>query len=169
MSDPYTIVLWTADANRFVSFTAAHLLHEGLEVANQGRIDDEIPVVVGVANARRLPIISREVSARGLIFGRDPVVATAERHDYLLTLTSNDYVDARRFRVPTTKPRVINAEQLLKALEPVSPQSMSKTDVLSIFASVSQVAQPISTPNNNKVKLNEVADLCLRLVEAFSS
>jgi hypothetical protein len=46
---------------------------------------------------------------------------------------------------------------------------MSKTDVLSIFASVSQVAQPISTPNNNKVKLNEVADLCLRLVEAFSS
>jgi hypothetical protein len=168
-SNPYTIVLWVADANRYISFAAAHLLHEGLSVANQGRIDNEIPVSVGVANARRRPIISREASASGLIFGRDPVVSTPERHDYLMTFTSGNQVDALRFRAPTTTPRVIVGEQLMSALDGTSPQSMSKTEVLSLFNSVSQTAQPISTADYGKPELRIVADLCLRLVEALAS
>jgi hypothetical protein len=166
---PYTIVLWVADANRYISFAAAHLLHEGLSVANQGRIDNEIPVSVGVANARRRPIISREASASGLIFGRDPVVSTPERHDYLMTFTSGDQVDALRFRAPTTKPRVIVGEQLITALDGTSPQSMSKSEILSRFAAVSQIAKPISVPHDDHLELRGVADLCLRLVEALSN
>ena len=168
-SDPYTVVLWIADANRFVSFAAAHLLHEGLSAANQGRIDNEIPVAVGVANARRRPIISREASASGLIFGRDPVVSTSERHDYLMTFTSGDQVDALRFRGPTTKPRVVGGQQLLAALDGTSPQSMSKSEILSLFSSVSRTAQPISVPHYDKPELRSIADLCLRLVEVLSN
>ena len=169
MSHPYTLVLWTADANRYISFAAAHLLYEGLAAANQGRIDDEIPVAVGVANARRRPIISREASATGLLFGRDPVVSTPERHDYLLTFASGDDVDALRFRAPMTKPRVLHGGALVEALENVSPQKLPKSEVLALFASVSRAARPISVPNVDKVALREVADLCQRLVAALSN
>jgi hypothetical protein len=169
MSHRYTLVLWTADANRYVSFAAAHLLYEGLAAANQGRIDDEIPVAIGVANARRRPIFSREASATGLLIGRDPVVSTTERHDYLLTFASGDDVDALRFRAPTTKPRVLHGGTLVEALESVSPQKLSKSEVLALFTSVSRTARPISTPNSDRVALREVADLCQRLVAAMSN
>ena len=168
-SDSYTLALWTADANRFLSFAAAHLLCEGLAAANQGRIDDEIPVAVGVANARRRPIVSRRVSTTGLLFGRDPKVRTAERHDYLFTISSGDEVDSLNFRAPTVKPRVIQCDRLLMALEGVSPQSMSKSEVLALFESVSRQARPITSPNYETVDLRVIAEHCQRLVTALSS
>mgnify|MGYP003335702333 len=169
MSTPYTLALWTADANRFLSFAAAHLLCEGLSAANQGRIDDEIPIAVGVANARRRPIVSRRVSTTGLLFGRDPKVGTAERYDYLFTISSGDEVDSLNYRAPTAKPRVIQCDRLLMALESVSPQSMSKSEVLALFESVSRQARPITSPNYDTVDLRVIAEQCQRLVTALSS
>ncbi|MGA1312714.1 MAG: hypothetical protein ACO30L_06480, partial [Ilumatobacteraceae bacterium] len=67
MSDSYSIVLWCADVARFASMVGSHLLSEGILAANRGRIDDEIPILVGVANARRWPVFSREVAARGVV------------------------------------------------------------------------------------------------------
>jgi hypothetical protein len=169
MSEKYTVVLWTADANRFLSFTAAHLLSEGLAAANQGRIDDEIPVAVGVANARRRPIVSRQVSKSGLLFGRDPRVATAERYDFLFTISSGDEVDSLNFRAPAVKPRVIQCDRLLTALESVSPQSMAKSEIVALFESVSRQARPITSPNYDKINLQIIAEHCQRLVTALSS
>lgn len=168
MSDNYTVVLWLADANRFLSFVVAHLLHEGLAAANRGRIDDEIPVAVGVANARRRPMISRAVSSSGLLFGRDPEVTTGERHDYLLTVASGDEVDALNFRAPTVQPRVIRASDLLAALEAISPGALSKTEVLSLFASLARDARAITNPNTDSIDLSATAELCQRVVAALS-
>lgn len=168
MSEKYTVVLWTADANRFLSFTAAHLLSEGLSVANRGRIDDETPVAVGVANARRRPIVSRRVSKTGLLFGRDPEVATAERYDYLFTISSGDEVDSLKYRAPAVKPRVIQCDRLLTALESVSPQAMAKSEIVALFESVSRQARPITSPNYEEVDLRIIAEHCQRLVAALS-
>ncbi|MFZ9869431.1 MAG: hypothetical protein ACO3EV_06755, partial [Ilumatobacteraceae bacterium] len=97
MSDPYTIVLWCADVDRFTSMVASHLLSEGISAANSGRIDDEIPVTIGLADWRRWPIFSREVSASGLIRVRAPRVTTP-RHDYLFTVFSGQFVESNRAR-----------------------------------------------------------------------
>jgi hypothetical protein len=169
MSQPYTIALWTADADRYVSFAAAHLLHEGLQTANRGRLVDLIPVSIGVANARRRPILSREVSARGLVFSREPYVTTPERYDYLLTFTSGDNVDSLRFRGPSRPARVIHGAVLLDALERVSPNSMSKEEVLGLFSSVARPSRPISQPSETHVELGDIADVCQRLVMALAS
>jgi hypothetical protein len=168
MTYNYTIALWAADADCYVSFAAAHLLHEGLQVANRGRLDDVIPISVGVANARRRPILSREVSARGLIFSREPLVTSPERYDYLLTFTSGDQVDSLRFRGPSPSPQVIDGKVLLEVLEGVSPISMSKHDVLALFSSVARPAVRISRPSETYIELGHIADTCQRLVTALT-
>lgn len=152
MSDPYTIVLWCADAARFVSMVGAHLLTEGILAANAGRIDDEVPVAVGVANARRWPVFSRTVAARGVIFARSPQVTTRERHDFLLTfadVSGRDAsgLDASRLdatlldttRAPSANLRVIRAADLVEALEAApAPSTMSKAEALALFSSVAR-------------------------------
>ena len=152
MSNPYTIVLWCADAARFVSMVGAHLLTEGILAANAGRIDDDIPVAVGVANARRWPVFSRTVAARGVIFARSPQVVTRERHDFLLTFADASGrdasgLDASRLdatlldttRAPSANLRVIRAADLVEALEAApAPSTMSKAEALALFSSVAR-------------------------------
>lgn len=152
MSDPYTIVLWCADAARFVSMVGAHLLTEGILAANAGRIDDDIPVAVGVANARRWPVFSRTVAARGVIFVRSPQVTTRERHDFLLTFADVSGRDASGFRRKRSRRnfarhdagasanlRVIRAADLVEALEAApAPSTMSKAEALALFSSVAR-------------------------------
>ncbi|MFM7082202.1 MAG: hypothetical protein ACKOYI_09650 [Actinomycetota bacterium] len=167
MSDPYTIVLWCSDFSRFASMVGAHLLGEGLHAANRGRIDDEIPIVVGVANARRWPIFSREVSSTGLVRYRFPRVGTTERYDYLLTFTSGKHVDATN--APASAHSVIDANHLVQALESLSPSELSRLEVISIFAGASQPAVTSSQHiANDKVQLREIADTCQRLIIALA-
>lgn len=165
MSDTYRIVLWCADAVRFSSMVASHLLSEGISAANRGRIDDEIPIVVGVANARRWPVFSREVAVRGVIRGKIPRVVTAERYDYLLTVGSGTAVDDGN--APRPGLSVIDAATLARALDDVSPNEMSKDEVLALFDSV---AKPSSAGTSQSAAANvrEIADVCQHLVSVLA-
>jgi len=166
MSDTYSIVLWCADAYRFSSMVASHLLSEGILTTNRGRIDDEIPIVVGVANARRWPIFSREVAVRGVIRGRTPRVTTAERHDYLLTVGSGTVVDSAN--APRVDLPVIDAAALVDALEGVSPSALSKREVLGLLNSVAKPASASTTGAGSVMNVRDIADVCQRLVSALA-
>ena len=188
MSHPYTIVLWCADAVRFVSMVGAHLLTEGFLAANAGRIDDEVPVAVGVANARRWPVFSRAVAARGVIFARSPQVTTRERHDYLLTfadstLSESSLLDATPLdttRAPSANLRVIRAADLVEALEAApAPSTMSKSELLALFSSVARERVADGGREERAVSVNQstakgdmdvhvIADCCQRLVRALA-
>jgi len=171
VSDSYTIVLWCADKSRFTSFAAAHLLSEGLLVANQGRIDD-IPVRVGVANAQRWPIFSREVSTRGVLRSFRPRVDTFERHDFMLTFGSGG-VDGRGSRLGDDTP-VIRAANLVRAIEDVSLDALPKPDVIALFSSVAQLGIGVEAgdhdlrPTRSGVDLRSLADTCQRIVTALN-
>ncbi len=166
MSDTYSIVLWCADSFRFSSMVASHLLSEGILAINRGRIDDEIPVVVGVANARRWPIFSREVAVRGVIRGRTPRVTTAERHDYLLTVGSGMVVDSAN--APRGDLRVIDAAALVDALEDVAASELSKDEVLTLFNSVAKPASASTRDTGSVMNVRDIADVCQRLVSALA-
>lgn len=166
MSDAYSIVLWCADAVRFSSMVASHLLSEGISATNRGRIDDEIPIVVGVANARRWPIFSREVAVRGVIRGRTPRITTAERHDYLLTVGSGLIVDAAN--APRSNLRVIDAAELVLALEGAVPSALSKVDVLGLFNSVAKPSTSGLVQQSSTKNVREIADMCQQLVVALA-
>ena len=168
VSDSYTIVLWCADTARFVSMVASHLLSEGLIVANNGRIDNDIPVAIGVANGRRWPIVSREVSARGIIRSRSPRIITTQRHDYLLTIGSGRHVDNAGAPPRVRESRVIPIAALVAALESVSPSQMSRGEVLGLFDGVAQVPIRGAAPHDvGKEGMHEVADICQRLVRSL--
>lgn len=176
MSDPYTIVLWCADTVRFASLVAAHLLHEGVMAANMGRVDDEIPVAIGVANARRTPVFSRTVSKLGLIRPLSPRVDTVERVDYYLTLTSGDHVDANGAPAEVRGARVIRAHDLVSALEANSARLLPKPEALELFASVSREPLHPSSEHresreaagSEKVDVHEIAECCQRVVMALA-
>jgi len=173
VSDPYTIVLWCADSARVVSLVSAHLLHEGLSAANSGRIDDEIPMVVGVAHARRWPVFSRAVTRRGVIRARSPQVRTPKRFDYLFTITGADDIDARGLPRGVVCTHVVVADDLLAALGSVYPSEMSERDIQSLFQSV---AHPLSIDNTrrrrnsagSRIGMEHIADICQRLVTALA-
>ena len=185
MSDPYTIVLWCADAARFVSMVGAHLLTEGILAVNAGRIDDDVPVAVGVANARRWPVFSRTVAARGVIFARSPQVTTRERHDFLLTFADASGLDATLLdttRAPSANLRVIRAADLVEALEAApAPSTMSKAEALALFSSVARervadgaresqsvTATQTAADTDGEADVHEIADCCQRLVRALA-
>jgi len=195
MSDPYTIVLWCADAARFVSMVGAHLLTEGILAVNAGRIDDDVPVAVGVANARRWPVFSRTVAARGVIFARSPQVTTRERHDFLLTFADASGRDASGLyasrldatlldttRAPSANLRVIRAADLVEALEAApAPSTMSKAEALALFSSVARervadgapegqsvTATQTAADTDGEADVHEIADCCQRLVRALA-
>ena len=195
MSAPYTIVLWCADAARFVSMVGAHLLTEGILAVNAGRIDDDVPVAVGVANARRWPVFSRTVAARGVIFARSPQVTTRERHDFLLTFADASGrdasgLDASRLdatlldttRAPSANLRVIRAADLVDALEAApAPSTMSKAEALALFSSVARervadgaresqsvTATQTAVDTDGEADVHEIADCCQRLVRALA-
>lgn len=169
VSDPYTIVLWCADTARFASMVASHLLSEGLLVANHGRIDDDIPVTIGVANARRWPIFSREVSAKGIIRSRIPRVSTPQRHDYLLTITSGQDVDSAGAPPQIRGSRVISISELVTALEFVSPSQLSREQIITLFDEVARVSKP-GRPHTGVGADNahNIAELCQRLISALA-
>lgn len=164
VSHPYTIVLWCADTTRFASMVAAHLLHEGITTANRGRIDDEIPIVVGVANATRWPVFSRQVAASGVLYHRLPRVKTAERYDYLLTFLSGVHVDAKR--APSTFP-VADGLQLANAFETVAPSTLRKDEVLQVL---DQTSRPSVTSMRQraKVDVDYIANTCQQLISALA-
>lgn len=166
MSDPYSIVLWCADVARFASMVGSHLLSEGILAANRGRIDDEIPIVVGVANASRWPVFSREVAARGVVRCPSPRVATPERFDYLLTFNSGSCVDSTN--APDTATKVIDVARLVQALESTEPSALSQSQVLSLFDSVAEPATVSHQRTRDKVDVREIADLSQRLVSALA-
>lgn len=166
MSDSYSIVLWCADVSRFASMVGSHLLSEGILAANRGRIDDEIPVVVGVANARRWPVFSREVAARGVIRCPSPRVRAPERFDYLLTFTSGSWVDSTN--APDTATKVIEIRRLLLALENMEPSALSQSQVLELFNSVAEPPTASRQGTIDKVDVREIADCCQRLVSALA-
>lgn len=163
----HVIVLWLADTSRFVSMVASHLLSEGLQVANRGRIDDAIPIVVGVANANRWPIYSREVTARGLIRAQVPRVACAERHDYLLTVASGSEVDAAH--APRPNLPVIHLSSLSNTLSNHSVSAVSTKELLGIFSKLAVPAIKSNQPLDAEVSVREIADLCLEVITALSS
>jgi hypothetical protein len=169
MSDPYLIVLWCADTSRLASFAGAHLLDEGLQTVNHGRIAGDVPVAVGVANLRRWPIISREVAAAGLLRSRRPSVRVAERHDFLLTFTSGSLVDATAPVHAIAQSRVIAADELLGVVQSTSPNSMTKTEVLNLFASAARPAIMSGERRKSDTDLGRVADTCQRLITALAS
>jgi len=162
MSDSYSIVLWCADVARFASMVGSHLLSEGILAANRGRIDDEIPILVGVANARRWPVFSREVAARGVVRCPSPRVSTVERFDYLLTFTSESYVDSTN--APDTATSVIDAAHLVQALENSEPSGLSKQQVLELFDSVAKPATALRQASRDKIDVQRLAEVCQRLV-----
>lgn len=166
MSDTYRIVLWCADAVRFSSMVASHLLSEGISAANRGRIDDEIPIVVGVANARRWPVFSREVAVRGVIRGKIPRVVTAERYDYLLTVGSGTAVDDGN--APRSNLHVIDAAELALALEGAVPSALSKVEVLGLFNSVAKPSTSGSVQQGSTKNVREIADVCQHLVSVLA-
>ena len=169
VSDPYTIVLWCADTARFASMVASHLLSEGLLVANHGRIDDDIPVAIGVANARRWPIFSREVSAKGVIRSRTPRVSTPQRHDYLLTITSGQDVDSAGAPPQIRGSRVISISELVAALELVSPSQLSRDQIITLFDEVARAPKPGRTHDGvGANNVHSIADVCQRLISALA-
>ena len=169
MSDPYTIVLWCADTARFASMVASHLLSEGLLAANHGRIDDDIPVAIGVANARRWPIFSREVSAKGIIRSRTPRVSTPQRHDYLLTITSGQDVDSAGAPPQIRESRVIPIDELVAVLEFVSPSQLSRERIITLFDEVARMPKPGRTHDGvGANNVHSIADVCQRLISALA-
>ena len=166
MTRSYTVVLWCADTSRFASVVGWHLLREGILAANRGRIDDDIPLVVGVANARRWPVYSREVTARGLICARSPRVTTQERYDFLVTFASMTDVDAAN--APSPELPVIAATDLVRVLESVVPSELPKAEVLRLFEAVARrpTASPKSRKNSSSAR--EIADVCQQLVSALA-
>ena len=168
MSDPYTIVLWGADVVRFTSMVAVHLLSEGISAANSGRIDDEIPVTIGLADWRRWPIFSREVSASGLIRVRAPRVTTP-RHDYLFTVFSGQFVESNRARDVPRSSRVVAIHTLVEALESVSPSRMSREETVRLFDDAAH--EPIAGTGSKRAApqpVHEIADVCQRFVIALT-
>lgn len=168
MSDPYTIVLWGADVDRFTSMVAVHLLSEGISAANSGRIDDEIPVTIGLADWRRWPIFSREVSASGLIRVRAPRVTTP-RHDYLFTVFSGQFVESNRARDVPRSSRVVAIHALVEALESVSPSRMSREEIVRLFDDAAH--EPTAGTGSKRAApqpVHEIADVCQRFVVALS-
>jgi hypothetical protein len=168
VSDPYTIVLWGADVDRFTSMVAVHLLSEGISAANSGRIDDEIPVTIGLADWRRWPIFSREVSASGLIRVRAPRVTTP-RHDYLFTVFSGQFVESNRARDVPRSSRVVAIHTLVEALESVSPSRMSREEIVRLFDDAAH--EPIAGTGSKRAApqpVHEIADVCQRFVIALT-
>ena len=168
MSDPYTIVFWCADTSHVTAFAGAHLLQTGIDTANRGRLGDEIPIKVGVGVARRRPILSREVSARGILRARQPRITTSARFDYLLTFASGHEVSLSASLRNTPDVSVIAARDLLATLEPVSPNSMTKQEILGSFNRVARTPSHVSDPHQPEVNLREIAVVCQQLVAAFS-
>ena len=171
MSDPITLILWCADTSRLVSMMASHLLHEGLLAVNQGRIDDQVPVMIGVANQRRWPIFAPEVTARRFLRSRSPRPLTAQRHDFLLTFTSGKAVDSQGAPVQAREAPVIEAHALATALSTVAPSACSSDAILELFNSVGQTATITSRQRMTsqiEVDLYVVADQCQRLVAALA-
>jgi hypothetical protein len=168
MSSSYTVALWCADTSHLSSFAGAHLLRAGLSTANRGRAGDEIPVVVGVASSRRLPILSREVSARGLLQPRRPKAATHERFDYLLTFGSGVHVEAGRLAREATNAQVLDAHELVEHLDGLSPRSMPKGDVITVFNRVAKPPRHVTVRCGDTTDVRTVAALCQRLVLALN-
>lgn len=166
MSDPFTIALWCADTTRFASMVASHLLTEGIHAANSGRIENRLPVVVGVANTRRWPVLARTVAARGVIRARTPLITTVRQHHYLLTVVSGASVDSGGAPRAAAAARVIDAHKLVMALEAVTPSELSSEQLVDVFASVAQ--QPVSIQVSKEVDVMQVADSCQRLVSALA-
>jgi hypothetical protein len=166
MSDPFTIALWCADTTRFASMVASHLLTEGIHAANSGRIENHLPVVVGVANTRRWPVLARTVAARGVIRARTPHITTVRQHHYLLTVVSGASVDSGGAPRAAAAARVIDAHKLVMALEAVTPSELSSEQLVDVFASVAQ--QPLNIRVSKEVDVMQVADSCQRLVSALA-
>jgi hypothetical protein len=166
MSDPFTIALWCADTTRFASMVASHLLTEGIHAANRGRIENHLPVVVGVANTRRWPVLARTVAARGVIRARTPLITTMRQHHYLLTVVSGASVDSGGAPRAAAAARVIEAHKLVMALEAVTPSHLSGEQLVDVFASVAQ--QPVNIQVSKEVDVMQVADNCQRLVSALA-
>jgi hypothetical protein len=169
VSDSFTIVLWCADVARLASMAMSHLLAEGIHAVDHGRIDNPLPITVGVANSRRWPMFSREVSAKGIIRHRQPRVATAERHDFLLTVTSSQHVDAAGAPERVRQAPVIDANELLAALESLTPSGRDARELLKVFDSVAQPAKTTPSQREEKVDLHQIADCCQRLVSALAN
>lgn len=148
-----------------MSVVAAHLLGEALLVANRGRLDNHIPVVAGVANARRTPVLSREVS-RLPIRSRIPRVSTVERYDYLVTIASNQNVDS--VNAPRLDLSVIVLEELVDALSTRSIQLQSKHAMTQLFSDLARPATHIVPDSTRTIDNQTIADLCIRLVVALS-
>lgn len=168
MSDAFTIVLWCADVARMASMAAAHLLTEGVRAADSGRIDNSLPITVGVANQRKWPVFSRKVSTTGVILPPTPQVSTPERHDFLLTVTSGLHVDAAGAPEPVRQAPVIDANRLVVALESLTPREREARELLKVFHSVAQPAKATPPEREGKVDLHKVADCCQRLVSALA-
>jgi hypothetical protein len=166
MSDPFTIALWCADTTRFASMVASHLLTEGIHAANSGRIENHLPVVVGVANTRRWPVLARTVAARGVIRARTPHITTVRQHHYLLTVVSGASVDSGGAPRAAAAARVIDAHKLVMALEAVTPSELSSEQLVDVFASVAQ--HPLNIRVSEEVDVMQVADSCQRLVSALA-
>jgi len=163
MPSTYTIALWCADTSHLSSLAGAHLLRAGFSTANRGRVGNEIPVAVGVASSRRLPIWSREVSARGLLQPRRPKVATRERFDYLLTFGSGVHVEAGGLAPEAANARVIAAHELVQHLDKLSPNSMPKGDIITVFNRVAKPPRHVAVRCGDS-DVSTVAELCQRLV-----
>jgi hypothetical protein len=147
---------------------AVHLLSEGISAANSGRIDDEIPVTIGLADWRRWPIFSREVSASGLIRVRAPRVTTP-RHDYLFTVFSGQFVESNRARDVPRSSRVVAIHTLVEALESVSPSRMSREEIVRLFDDAAH--EPTAGTGSKRAApqpVHEIADVCQRFVVALT-
>jgi len=168
MSDSYTIVFWCADTSPLTAFAGAHLLQAGIDTANRGRLGDDIPVTVGVGVARRRPILSREVSARGILRARQPRITTTERYDYLLTFASDREVSLSGALHNLFDAPVIAARDLVAGLESFSPNSMTKQEVLESFNNVARTPNHVAARRQPEVDLRDVAVVCQQLVAALN-
>ena len=164
MPSTYSIVFWCADTSHLSSFAGAHLLRAGLSTANRGRVGNEIPIVVGVASSRRLPIWSREVAARGLLQPRRPVVTKKERFDYLLTFGSGQHVEAGKLANHAGDARVIAAPELVEHLDKLSPNTMPKDDIIALLNRLSRSPRHVDVRCDHINDLRDVAALCQRMV-----
>ncbi len=162
----YAIVLWFADTSRYASMVASHLFGEGLLAVNRGRIDNSIPVSVGVANTRRWPIFSREVSASGLICSRYPKVSSMERHDFLVTVVSGQAVDAGN--APRHDLSVITLEELANTVTALTPSSSSKRETTQLFSKLAAPAIHGKRNSTKDINVQEIAELCIRIVAALA-
>nr|MBU6202937.1 hypothetical protein [Acidobacteriota bacterium] len=169
MSDSYTIVLWCADAVRFASMVASHLLSEGLDATNLGRIDNHVPVTIGVANTHRWPVFSRQVSATGVIHGRNPRIATPLRHDYFLTVGSGAVVDSGGAPQQVQGSGVFSIEHLAEILESEVPSRMSRAEVVSLLDGAARPpVRGVAVRRAESKRVHEIAEECQRLVTALS-